>query len=239
MPEEAPEPIIGKEPAVAESPQAALFSEPMVDKRVIPFDSLTTQAERESIRARVASVERPAPVKTGKVELPRARAAKKQVVDKQGQFDFLSHEEVRSPDPSIICDAPVAPISMRLQAALWDGVAMASGCIFLAASLHYAGGEIPTDKKIAIFYALALATVPLLYKLLWMLAGRDTPGMRRAGLRLVNFDGNPPSRERRYVRTFGSLLSVLAGGMGLLWAFVDEDKLTWQDHMSGTFPTIG
>jgi uncharacterized RDD family membrane protein YckC len=80
--------------------------------------------------------------------------------------------------------------------------------------------------------------VPVLYKLLWTVAGRDTVGMSVAGVRLVDFDGNPPSRERRYQRLLGSFISALAGGIGLIWALVDEDRLTWHDHMSSTFPTI-
>jgi hypothetical protein len=32
-------------------------------------------------------------------------------------------------------------------------------------------------------------------------------------------------------------LSLAAGGLGLLWALVDEETLTWHDHISKTFPT--
>jgi uncharacterized RDD family membrane protein YckC len=62
--------------------------------------------------------------------------------------------------------------------------------------------------------------------------------MQRVGVRLVDFDGNPPSQKRRYQRLFGSILSFLAAGVGLIWALVDEDSLTWHDHISATFPTI-
>jgi uncharacterized RDD family membrane protein YckC len=62
--------------------------------------------------------------------------------------------------------------------------------------------------------------------------------MRKAGLQLVDFDGNPPSQARRYLRLFGSILSFLAAGIGLIWSLVDEDRLTWHDHISSTFPTI-
>jgi hypothetical protein len=54
----------------------------------------------------------------------------------------------------------------------------------------------------------------------------------------VDFDGNPPSHERRYQRLLGSIISVLAGGLGLIWVFLDQDCLTWHDHISSTFPTI-
>jgi len=80
--------------------------------------------------------------------------------------------------------------------------------------------------------------VPFLYKLLWAYAGNDSLGMQQVGLVLVDFDGNPPSRRRRYQRLFGSFVSVLAAAMGLVWVFVDQDALTWHDHISNTFPTF-
>jgi uncharacterized RDD family membrane protein YckC len=56
-------------------------------------------------------------------------------------------------------------------------------------------------------------------------------------LRLLNFDGRPPTREQRMLRLGASFLSVLSAGLGLLWALVDEESLTWHDHISQTFPT--
>jgi hypothetical protein len=35
----------------------------------------------------------------------------------------------------------------------------------------------------------------------------------------------------------GSCLSVCTA-VGLLWLLVDEESLAWQDHISGTFPTL-
>ena len=37
--------------------------------------------------------------------------------------------------------------------------------------------------------------------------------------------------------SLGACLSFCAGGVGLLWALADEEKLAWHDHMSKTFPT--
>ncbi len=127
---------------------------------------------------------------------------------------------------------------LRAEAALIDGLLMAAGCGFGVAMLRYEGGPLSLDKHILAFFIAALMTVPLFYKILWTFVGRDTVGMRCAGLRLVDFDGNPPSQQRRYQRLFGSIISLLAAGIGLIWALVDEDNLTWHDHMSNTFPTI-
>ncbi len=215
--------------------QQKLFPTP--EPRVIPFDSLTTQAERESIRARAADIARPAPLKTARVEVRRARPHKISSLH-QRTLDFQGQQEVLAPPESnIICDAPVAPVYLRVQAAFVDGLLVAAALAVAAGLLWYEGASISHDKHALPFVVLAVVTVPLLYKMLWTAAGRDTLGMQCARIRLVDFDGNPPSQNRRYQRLFGSVLSFLAAGVGLVWALVDEDKLTWHDHISGTFPT--
>ena len=223
---------------VGETGQQALFSAGPVEPRVIPFDSLTTPAERESIRARAAELARPAPIQNGKVELRHARSKRARSTE-QRRLEFLGETEILSqPQSHIICDAPVAPPAMRLEASLIDGLLMACGCLVALSLYLYQGGTLLPDKHAVLFLLAGLAPIPAVYKLVWTVAGRDTVGMQIAGLRLVDFDGNPPSQERRYQRAFGSAISFLAAGIGLVWALVDEDSLTWHDHMSSTFPTV-
>ena len=217
--------------------QQALFSNPN-PARVISFESLRSPSEQRSIRARGAEIQRPQPAPQAKVELKRAKARKK-VAENQQRLDFLGVEEVVTPPQShIICDAPVAPPMMRAEAALIDGAIMLGPVILGLAIFLYEGGHIVLNKNTAPFWAAVLFTVPILYKLLWSWAGRDSVGLSAMGLRLVDFDGNPPSRERRYQRSLASFISFLAAGIGLVWALVDEDALTWHDHMSNTFPTM-
>ena len=231
-------PVASAPQRIEKDGQQTLFSTPLVDPRVISFDSLTTPAEREAIRSRAADLSRPAPVKTGKVELRPTRIRKKRSSD-QRRLDLFGEEQVLAPPESnIICDAPVAPPSLRIKAAVIDTLMMAFGCAFGIVMFRYEGGQLSFDKHVIPFFLLAILTVPLFYKLLWTFAGHDTLGMRWAGLRLVDFDGNAPSHERRYQRFFGSLISFLAAGIGLIWALADEDRLTWHDHISSTFPTI-
>ena len=64
-----------------------------------------------------------------------------------------------------------------------------------------------------------------------------TPGMRHAGLRVVSFDGNPPTPRQLLWRTFGYLVAGGAGMLGFLWALWDDDKLCWQDRTSQTYLT--
>jgi uncharacterized RDD family membrane protein YckC len=218
--------------------QQKLFTTPVNEPRVVAFDSLTSATERESIRAR-AHLVRPAPVKSARVEVRRPRLRKPKTVD-QRRLDFQEREqEVSSPPVSnIICDAPVAPVRMRAEAALIDGLLVLAGYAAPLALFLYKGGDVTLGKHVFIFLCAALLTVPLFYKLLWAMTGRDSFGMQCVGIRLVDFDGNPPSQQSRYIRLFGSILSLLAAGVGLIWTLVDQDRLSWHDHISSTFPTI-
>jgi uncharacterized RDD family membrane protein YckC len=219
--------------------QQALFAAPVTDARVIPFDALTSATQRDRIRARAAEIPRPAPLKAERIEAPRgrAKAVAKSRPTEQRHLDFLGQQPAH-PESNIICDAPIAPPGLRVRAALVDAILMATGCAVAASLFKLFGGPDSIDRHIAPFLLLAVATVPFAYKLLWAFAGRDTVGMRTAGLQLVDFDGNPPSQARRYQRLLGTLLSFLAVGLGLIWVLVDEDGLTWHDHISSTFPTI-
>ena len=216
--------------------QQALFNNPN-PSRLVAFESLTSPEERASIRARAAGMASQEAPKRARVELRRARPARGSAG--QQRLDFFGQEEVLTPPQShIICDAPVAPIALRIEAALIDAAITLFPSVIGLVLFLYEGGHLSFNKHVLPFWMLAFFTVPVLYKLLWTVAGRDSIGMSFAGLRLVDFDGNPPSSERRYQRMFGGFLSVLAAGTGLIWALVDEDALTWHDHISSTFPTL-
>jgi hypothetical protein len=56
---------------------------------------------------------------------------------------------------------------------------------------------------------------------------------------VLDFDGRPPSRKQRLLRIAAGLLSVLPAGIGFLWALMDEEHLTFHDHISQTFTAAG
>jgi uncharacterized RDD family membrane protein YckC len=139
----------------------------------------------------------------------------------------------------IYCDAPVALPAHRMIAAAFDismvliAVGMFLGVFFLS------GGMLMLSKENAPFLICVAVLIGIFYRFLWVLGNGETPGMRFAGLRLVNFDGRSPDRDQRAFRQVSSLLSFLSAGLGLVWALVDEENLTWHDHISKTFPTPG
>jgi uncharacterized RDD family membrane protein YckC len=141
------------------------------------------------------------------------------------------------PESTIYCDAPVAMPIHRLMAAALDGsMVLISLGIFLSI-FYLAGGKVVLNKMTMPFYLILMVTTLSLYRSLWCMANTDSIGMRWSGLTLVTFDGACPHSKHRWYRMIASYISAMAGGLGILWCLVDEEKLTWHDHMSKTFPT--
>jgi uncharacterized RDD family membrane protein YckC len=227
------------------SPQPLLFDTP-TDSRVVSVDSLRSPIEREAVRARAAEFSRPAPPnvevsprQNRRPVAPRQPKPRDTGYQNQQRFDF-THQQVSKPAPNqtIVCDAPVAPVGMRIHAGSIDGLVMLAGCIAAFVPVRYFAGPLSFDKYTGLLLAVLFAVVALSYRLVWIMASKDSIGMQLARVSLVDFDGRPPKVAARYHRLGGSLISVLPAGLGLLWAFVDEEGLMWQDHISSTFPSV-
>jgi len=196
-----------------------------------------------------ASVEMLAPRKPGIPEAKPSNARPRARKSSSGQqnLEFSSSTAnaavvVHSAEPVIYCDAPVAIAAHRLIAAAYDGaIILAAMTIFLGifevSCSFWAGGELVLSKQSLPLFGGIAVVFALLYEVLWALANADTAGMQWARLRLVNFEGRAPDREQRLYRLASGCLSLMAAGLGMLWALVDEEALTWHDHMSKTFPT--
>jgi uncharacterized RDD family membrane protein YckC len=164
--------------------------------------------------------------------------------DSQQSLDFLSGSSEESPlgmqvEAVIYCDAPVALPAHRLMAATVDSSMIAIAVGLFLAIFYLSGGHIVFTRQSVLLFVGVVAAIVFLYRLLWCLGDGDTLGMQSVGLRLVNFDGRPPDRDQRTFRLAASVLSLVSAGLGLVWALVDEENLTWHDHISKTFPTPG
>jgi hypothetical protein len=100
------------------------------------------------------------------------------------------------------------------------------------------GGGFGTGKLFWGLMATALVLIGAFYGALFAFAGRETTGMHYTDLQLVTFDGFAVDGKSRAARLASTWLSLCSGGLGLLWALADEETLTWQDHISKTFPTV-
>jgi uncharacterized RDD family membrane protein YckC len=168
---------------------------------------------------------------------PRQRRRK--VIPGQQALEF-THHSPRSAKPAdgvIYCDAPVAIPAHRAMAAALDGSIMLMALAVFGLVFRLAGGVFILNAKTAPMFMGVAVGVVIFYRLLWCLANGDTAGQRWTRLRLVNFDGQTPTRAQRFYRTASGFLSLMAAGIGLLWGLVDEETLTWHDHISKTFPT--
>ena len=208
--------------------QPSLFRDPNPGPRIMPIPMLSPRlhtGERKGTR----SPGRPA----------------RRDADSQQSLDFLNPAAPGTNplgtevEAVIYCDAPVALPVHRLMAVAADGSMMAIAVGLFLMIFCLSGGQIVFSQRSALLAVIVIAAVIFLYRLLWCLGNGDTPGMRFAGLRLVNFDGRPPDRDQRLLRLGASVLSLASAGLGLVWALVDEESLTWHDHISKTFPSAG
>jgi uncharacterized RDD family membrane protein YckC len=72
------------------------------------------------------------------------------------------------------------------------------------------------------------------YLFLFTLLGAQTLGMGHKHLRVVNFEGKPPSLRETSLRCFGCFISLGCFCLGFLWALLDPERLTWHDRISKT-----
>jgi len=216
--------------------QGSLFRDPLHSSKVVPIPTLTPRPHGGERKPRV-----PGP---SRQPSSRINPSVRRAPDSQQSLDFPigtapDHSLGMEVEAVIYCDAPVALPVHRLMAVAADASLIAIALSLFVAIFYLSGGRVALTKPSMLLFAGVIAAVVFLYRLLWCLGDGDTPGMRFAGLRLVDFDGRRPKREQRTIRLAASALSIASAGLGLVWALVDEENLTWHDHISKTFPTPG
>lgn len=208
--------------------QPSLFRDSGPTPKVVPIPTLSpvrpaSPLDRETVRRNAA----------------RTQTKVTRITSQQQSLELQEEgKQIRNkPDEALYCDARVALPAHRAVAATVDAFVVLMGTVMFAGVAFFAGVDFTATKSILIIPAAIAVVVLILYRGLWCLANSDTPGMRVAGLQLVDFDGRRPKREQRILRQFAGSLSLAAAAVGLVWALVDEESLTWHDHISKTFPT--
>jgi uncharacterized RDD family membrane protein YckC len=172
---------------------------------------------------------------------PAKRAAAPRTKRDPSAQQKLEFQEVRSLNASVQASlytkAEVAVGAHRAMAAAVDLAFTLLALGTFLATFYAAGFEIVLVKETIPYYLAAGALISLFYRALFCIGNADSPGTQWTGLQLLNFDGRRPTRGQRWIRLFGGFVSFIAAGIGLLWALVDEERLTWHDYMSKTFPT--
>lgn len=132
---------------------------------------------------------------------------------------------------------PVATLAVRRRAATVDVVCLAAAYAGVLGLFAYFGGKLAPGRLDAFVFGAILALLYTQYFTMFTMMGGATPGMMYAGLRLVSFDGSAPQPRQLIWRSFGYLISGGTAFLGFLWAFWDEDHLSWHDRISQTYIT--
>jgi uncharacterized RDD family membrane protein YckC len=148
--------------------------------------------------------------------------------------DIQIQPEERPAFPDLQLPLAVAPMGHRVFAALIDGfIVFAAAVIFMAVVLR----EVPApDSKLGY---LLVAALPVafwaVYEYLFLVHCAATPGMRVTRLTLASFDSEPINRRLRRARALAWMLSAFPLGLGIIWALLDEDTLSWHDRITRTY----
>jgi uncharacterized RDD family membrane protein YckC len=173
---------------------------------------------------------------------PRTASRRRGVAEGQGSLDFMPPQPAAprtlttTVEAVVSCDMPVATAPHRAVAAALDWTMALIGYGLFLAVYFSMGGVFTWNRLNLMVFGSTLLLVGFTYGLTWALLGADSAGMRWMGLRLITFEGFPLERKQRLLRFAGSCLSFCTV-IGQLWGLWDEECLTWQDHMSETFPT--
>ena len=204
--------------------------------RVIPFESIAPPREEDT-----PARQRPLAARD---RTPTPRRARRAPHPDQQTLEFAAPETQPSTPlqaaakPAVQCDAPVASIRARTAAVALDVSIVLLGFGVVLGILRARTGELPLSGAAALIYGAAFALLLFFYKLLACLRAGRSPGARMMGLRLLHFDGRPAGRQQRLLRLASGCLSLLPLGVGFLWALLDEERLTFHDHITQTFTTM-
>ena len=127
----------------------------------------------------------------------------------------------------------LARFRTRLLALIYEALILAA-LLILATALFTAAvgdsGEQPARTLLRIYLVLVAGA----YFVWSWTGGRRTLAMRTWRLRLVDAAGAPPSLKAAIRRYLVALVGVPLGGIGILWAFVDRERLFLHDRLAGT-----
>ncbi|WP_454832111.1 RDD family protein [Pseudoxanthomonas wuyuanensis] len=144
--------------------------------------------------------------------------------------------------PALPQEKPRALIGWRLLALLYDLWPVLAVWMLISAGFtlgyllagHGARENIPPYSPLQVALWLICWGATGLYAVLSWRRGGQTLGMRPWRLKVVAANGGAPSVRALWKRFAVATLSLLLGGLGFWWAWVDRRRLTWHDRASGT-----
>ena len=141
----------------------------------------------------------------------------------------------RSAQAHYTLEPQTAPVELRLMAAAVDGCLVGAALLAFACAAAYVTGpglrQMPLPSLLLSAF-VTTAVLAFLYQMLFFTFADSTPGMRYARISLCTFGDRNPSRKAMRRRVLAALLAACPLGLGLLWMWMDDDRLGWHDRMS-------
>ncbi len=185
------------------------------------------------IRARTKAMGSFAELKRGKPAVARRFS------DLQAAFDF----SVPSPNSALKrateFEGRRAPWPILLAGTLTDIAVVAvftvAAALVARQVLLSSGGVIPGSQSYLPAIAATGFVIAILYKALWAMFGRETPGLQGVRLELIGFNHSRPSFAQRMIRVLVGWLGFATVGLGVVYSIVDRNGLCWHDHASQSY----
>jgi uncharacterized RDD family membrane protein YckC len=134
--------------------------------------------------------------------------------------------------------ATPAGLLRRLCALLYDGIVLIALCLVATVPfLPLTGGDAVTGidtPQLEPFYQAAMLAVMAAYSAYSWTHGGQTIGMRAWRLRVERDDGSALDGRRALLRFAAATVSLLAVGLGFVWACFDPQRRTWHDRWTHT-----
>lgn len=99
--------------------------------------------------------------------------------------------------------------------------------------LHRGDAILPGTLASALEFIALLAATGLYATASWRRGGQ-TIGMKPWRVYVIGLDGARAPLRKLWLRYAVGIVSLLCVGLGFWWAWVDRDRLTWHDRLSGT-----
>lgn len=128
---------------------------------------------------------------------------------------------------------PLPTLRRRLVCMLYEGLVVFSILLigFLLPQIVLSGFGWQASPKALWLHVLVLLLAYFVW--CWLNGGQTLP-MKTWKLRVVSADGQPLRTLQAVLRYLAAWPSILLGGIGILWALVDQDKQFLHDRIAGT-----
>lgn len=164
------------------------------------------------------------------------RKSKRTVISIEEYQPELDFEEAEHALPFTFPEYQREVLGPRIAAGFIDfGIVAAVYCIFIIATYLEMPENLALDRRVLGVYGVCYFALVAIYFFLFMVSASQTPGMKRRGISVVTKEDLPLDPRTACLRGFGYLISILPVMLGLLWALIDPEHLTWADKVSGTY----